>query len=92
MVLATDGKETYAVFLYAENGIQWGRTGGINARAGISCGGDNLVFRGSGGGAVSDLDVNTNVGEAGKYVLRLNDNNAPSTVIYIYTNKAVTNT
>ena len=37
-VLATDGKESYAIFLYADNGIQWttgDADGGINGLGGI---------------------------------------------------------
>ena len=73
-MLATDGEETYAIFLYANNQIQWNRSGGVIALAGSS--GGNSVQ----GLQVANLDDNTNAGEAGKYVIYLNNNSIPGTV------------
>ena len=79
-MLATDGEETYAIFLYANNRVQWSRSGGVLALAGSSGGSSVQGLRGSGNDEVANLDDNTNAGEAGKYVIRLNDNSVPGTV------------
>jgi len=80
VVLATDGEETYAVFLYANNRIQWSRSGGVLAQAGSSGGGSAQAL---GSNLVGNLDDNTNAGEVGKYVIRLNDNSVPGNPLSI---------
>ena len=84
MVIATNGSQSYAIFNYLDDGIQWSsadNTGGIN---GIGPFGAQVGFN-SGDGvhffvrpetrsdSILQLDDNSNVCVPGKYVFRIDD-------------------
>ena len=85
-VLATNGKTSYAIFLYPEDGINWysgdasGGTGGINgapAQVGLNKG-DGIVFHTASVSStpnVINVDESTNIdgGPSGFYIWNVNN-------------------
>ena len=89
-MLATDGMETYAIFLYADGEIQWttgdsildGGTnglGGNTAQIGFNKGDgiDFGVISISGTSDVGNVASTSNVGEDGVYVFKISDSTIP---------------
>ena len=80
--MATNGSQSYAIFNYLDNGIQWSsadNTGGVN---GIGPFGVQVGFNGGDGvhffvrpepqsDSILELDDNSNVCVPGKYVFRI---------------------
>ena len=80
--MATNGSQSYAIFNYLDNGIQWSsadNTGGVN---GIGPNGAQVGFNGGDGvhffvrpetqsDSILELDDNSNVCVPGKYVFRI---------------------
>lgn len=84
-VIASDGSESYILFLYGD--LQWstgdsdggsGGTGGAAAVAGINAGdGENyFLLPGSGTASVLNLDTDSNVAVNGEFVLSAGNGNA----------------
>lgn len=81
-VLVTDTERSFAIFLYAEDGIQWTTgeaSGGINglggnpAQVGFNAG-DGIRFFSVPGAQTNDIvniDTTTNVGRAGVWMFRV---------------------
>ena len=67
-VIATDGFNTYVINQYLDNGINWGQCGGNNAQAGVTGAMDTLGPPSSGTPQIANIEMGSNVGEAGKYV------------------------
>ena len=89
-MLATDGMETYAIFLYADGEIQWttgdgildGGTnglGGNTAQIGFNKGdGVNFgIIPISGTSDVGNIATTSNFGEDGVYVFKISDSTIP---------------
>ena len=82
VIVATNGFQSYAIFNYLDNGIQWSsadNTGGVN---GIGPFGTQVGFNGGDGvhfyvrpeplrDSILELDDNSNVCVPGKYVYRI---------------------
>ncbi|XP_064121496.1 nidogen-like isoform X3 [Macrobrachium nipponense] len=79
LILATDGKESYAIFKYADGGIQWLQSDGkdpnmadARGQAGLISGdGRHLTLKGSGTDQVRSLDKWSNTGVPGLWVYRI---------------------
>jgi len=67
-VVATDGINTYAINQYLDDGINWGQCGGNNAQAGITGTTDSIGPPSSNTENIVDVETGSNVGEPGKYV------------------------
>jgi len=86
VVIATNGRQSYAIFNYLDGGIRWSsadNTGGVN---GIGAGGAQVGFNGGDGvhfyvrpevvnNLILQLDDNSNVCVPGKYVFRIDGEN-----------------
>ena len=77
MVLASDGEMSYAIYLYADDLIQWSSSGGTFAQSGLSCGNMALTHPASGTANIINIDDSSNFGENGKYVYCLTDLTQP---------------
>lgn len=79
LILATDGKESYAIFKYADGGIQWLQSDGkdpnmadARGQAGLISGdGRHITLKGSGTDQVRSLDKWSNTGVPGLWVYRI---------------------
>ena len=85
-VLATNGRQSYAIFNYLDRGMQWSsadNTGGVN---GIGANGAQVGFNGGDGvhfyvrpettnDLILQLDENSNVCVPGKFVFRIDGGN-----------------
>ena len=83
-VMSTDGLDSFVIFLYADNQIQWttgyrsggsGGLGGTPAVAGISAG-DGVRFEqvpGSLTADILDIESTSNVGRPGVWIYRVNE-------------------
>lgn len=82
-ILTTDGTFSFAIFLYADNLIQWsrGELSEVDAQAGFNAG-DNethLTINGSQTPAIVDIENTSNIGVPGKYVFRIDDTTIAAT-------------
>ena len=76
-VLATDGEHSYAIYLYADDAIQWSDSDGAHAQVGITCGDMATTHPASATASIINVDDNSNVGENGLYVYSLHSNTEP---------------
>ena len=85
MVIATDGSETYVLFLYRD--VQWGESDtsiGFNAGDGVR--GFNLP-RPSGSSTFLGIESSSNANIPGSYYFRVDDNiREPDGITLLYTN------
>ena len=76
-ILATDGIYSFAIFLYADNLIQWslGDESEAHAQAGFNAGDGvrHLTIGGSQTPAIVDIETTSNIGVPGKYLFRVDD-------------------
>ncbi|KAK7069005.1 Calcium ion binding [Halocaridina rubra] len=91
LVLITDGSESYALFLYADGGVQWLQSDGKDPNMGDARGQAGLIsgdgryqtLRGSGTDQVRSLDKWSNIGVPGVWMYRIGqiavDENVEST-------------
>lgn len=75
--MITDGIYSFAIFLYADDLIQWsiGTNGGVHAQAGFNAGDGvrHLTINGSRTPAIVDIETTSNIGVPGKYIFRVDD-------------------
>ena len=71
-VLITDGTNSFVIFLYADNLIQWSLG---NAQAGFNAGDGEFHFTISGSQtpAIVDIETTSNIGVPGKYLFRVDN-------------------
>ena len=81
-IMITDGNNSFVIFLYADNLIQWSRAdpsteGGtvVDAQGGFNAGDGTRHFtiEGSQTTAIVDIETTSNIGVAGKYLFRVDD-------------------
>ena len=87
-VLATDGTKSYAIYLYADDMIQWttgDNDGGVNglggaaAQVGINRGDgvEAVIVNGSRANDITDIFRNSNVGVPGVFIFDISEGIAP---------------
>ena len=79
VVLATNGRFSFAIFSYADDGIQWlagGASGQITAQVGFDAGDGERFYSvpGSRTADIVNLPTMTNIGVPGKFVFRIDAN------------------
>ncbi|XP_065905207.1 alpha-tectorin-like [Dysidea avara] len=74
-VIATNAAEdeTYVINQYLDNGINWGQCNGINAQAGVTSATGSLGPPSSNTAGIVNVEMGSNVGEPGKYVYCVHD-------------------
>ena len=81
-ILITDGTNSFVIFLYADDRIQWsvGDVSRVDAQAGFNAGDGEFHFTISGSRtpAIVDIETTSNIGVPGKYLFRV-DNETIST-------------
>ena len=75
-LLVTDGRHSFVVFNYLDDGISWtrGNTSQVDAQVGFNFGGDPPrfnVFPNSRTAAIADIEEDSNTGSPGQYVYRV---------------------
>ena len=75
-LLVTDGKHSFVVFNYLDDGISWtrGDASQVDAQVGFNFGGEILrfnVFNASRTAAIADIEEDSNTGSPGQYVYRV---------------------
>ena len=84
-MLATDGKKSFAIFLYLDGGIQWTEggdsghpngIGGAEAQVGYDAGDyiNYYTVNGSMTPSIVDIETTSNVGICGMYIFRVDGN------------------
>ena len=78
-IMITDGTNSFVIFLYADNLIQWSRGSAntVDAQGGFNAGDGTRHFtiEGSQTSAIVDIETTSNIGVAGKYIFRVDDVN-----------------
>ena len=76
-VLITDGTNSFVIFLYADDLIQWsfGDVSNVDAQAGFNAGDGEFHFtiNGSQTPAIVDIETTSNIGVPGKYLFRVDN-------------------
>ena len=76
-IMITDGTNSFVIFLYADNLIQWSRGSAstVDAQGGFNAGDGTRHFtiEGSQTPAIVDIETTSNIGVAGKYLFRVDD-------------------
>ena len=75
-ILITNGNQSFIVFNYLDNGINWikGDSGSIPAQVGVNFGGEPLInfsLPGSRTEQISDIELNSNINRKGQFVYRV---------------------
>ena len=76
-ILITDGTNSFVIFLYADNLIQWSRgiASTVDAQGGFNAGDGTRHFtiEGSQTTAIVDIETTSNIGVSGTYLFRVDD-------------------
>ena len=94
-MLATDGRRSFAIFLYLDDGIQWttgDRNGGDNGLGGTEAqigydAGDSINYYtvpGSMTPSIVDIETTSNVGTPGMHVFEVDGNYTGMSLIVVF--------
>ena len=76
-ILITDGTNSFVIFLYADDLIQWsqGSASTVDAQAGFNAGDGirHFTIEGSQTPAIVNISTTSNIGVPGKYMFRVDD-------------------